>query len=157
MKREKSGYFDSTVRPEELAKAMKYQTRELDKDYEEFKNLAETVMNFFGFGERIIDNVLDSEERDIFYMFEDAGILKTEREEVSLWNGKNWRINYWVLNKDKIYESVDKFEEDKQKKEEMEEVNVFGDMDDSELSSIIKNHTKKENTRYEKAGLSYKI
>ena len=33
------------------------------------------------------------------YMVEDLGILKTEREETTLYDGREWRINYWTLKK----------------------------------------------------------
>ncbi|MBN1538701.1 MAG: hypothetical protein JW939_01045 [Candidatus Thermoplasmatota archaeon] len=63
------------------------------------EEMAEHVLNFFGFGERIIDNMLKTDDRDIFYMLEDLGILKTEREETTLYDGREWRINYWTLKK----------------------------------------------------------
>ncbi len=71
---------------------------------EEAKMTAIHVLNFFGFGDRIIDNMLEPEDRDTFYMLEDLDILETEREETTLWDGREWRIHYWLLNKDKIVE-----------------------------------------------------
>ena len=62
------------------------------------------VLNFFGYSERILDNVLEPEDRDAFYMLEDADILTTEREETTLSNGREWRIHYWMLRKEKIKE-----------------------------------------------------
>jgi len=61
--------------------------------------MADHVLNFFGYGERIIDNMLKTDDRDIFYMLEDLGILKTEREETTLYDGREWRINYWTMKK----------------------------------------------------------
>jgi hypothetical protein len=61
-------------------------------------------MNFFGYSERIIDNVLEPEDRDAFYMLEDAGILTTEREETTLYDGREWRIHYWIFRKERIAE-----------------------------------------------------
>lgn len=69
--------------------------------------MAEHVLNFFGFGERIIDNMLKTDDRDIFYMLEDLGILKTEREETTLYDGREWRINYWTLKKQFIADLTD--------------------------------------------------
>ena len=66
------------------------------------EEMAQHVLNFFGFGERIIDNMLRTEDRDIFYMLEDLGILKTEREETTLYDGREWRINYWSIKKNYI-------------------------------------------------------
>ena len=65
-------------------------------------HIATHVLNFFGYLDRIIDNVLEPEDRDMFYMLEDATILTTEREETTLYDGREWRINYWLFRKDKI-------------------------------------------------------
>ncbi len=66
------------------------------------KTMAEHVLHFFGFSERIIDNVLEQEDRDVFYMLEDAGLLTTEREETTLYDGREWRIHYWLFNRNNI-------------------------------------------------------
>jgi hypothetical protein len=71
------------------------------------EEMAEHVLNFFGYGERIIDNMLKTDDRDIFYMLEDLGILKTEREETTLYDGREWRINYWTLKKKYIADLTD--------------------------------------------------
>ena len=42
--------------------------------FEESDALARHIMNFFGFSDRIIDNVLQPEDRDTFYMLEDFRI-----------------------------------------------------------------------------------
>ncbi|MCX6657120.1 MAG: hypothetical protein NTY62_00280, partial [Euryarchaeota archaeon] len=68
--------------------------------------MAQHVMNFFGYSERIIDNVLEPEDRDAFYMLEDAGILMTEREETTLYDGREWRIHYWMFRKERIHELI---------------------------------------------------
>jgi hypothetical protein len=64
--------------------------------------LADYLMNFFGFDDYIIDNVLDAEDRDVFYTLEEEGLLRTEREEIYLLKGKMWRIHYWILRKREI-------------------------------------------------------
>jgi hypothetical protein len=69
---------------------------------EDARGLALHVLNFFGYSDRIIDNVLEPEDRDAFYMMEDAGILYTEREEITLYDGREWRIHYWLFNRDRI-------------------------------------------------------
>jgi len=69
---------------------------------DEIDHLANYLMNFFGYGEYVIDNVLSSEDRDVFYMLEEEGILKTSREEINLLKGKVWRIHYWILRKREI-------------------------------------------------------
>lgn len=73
---------------------------------EEAKEMAQHVMNFFGYSERIIDNILEPEDRDAFYMLEDSGLLTTEREETTLYDGREWRIHYWIFKKDRILDLV---------------------------------------------------
>ncbi len=75
---------------------------------EEARHMAQHVMNFFGYSERIIDNILEPEDRDAFYMLEDSGLLTTEREETTLYDGREWRIHYWLFKKDKILNLVNK-------------------------------------------------
>lgn len=69
---------------------------------EEAYDLAHRVLNFFGYADRIIDNILEPEDRDAFYMLEDAGILTTEREETTLYDGREWRIHYWLFRREMI-------------------------------------------------------
>jgi hypothetical protein len=73
---------------------------------DEARSIAQHVLNFFGYSERIIDNVLEPEDRDAFYLLEDSGILTTEREETTLYDGREWRIHYWMFRKDRIAELV---------------------------------------------------
>lgn len=70
------------------------------------REMAQHVLNFFGFNDRIIDNVLEPEDRDAFYMLEDSGLLMTEREETTLYDGREWRIHYWLFKKDRIVDLV---------------------------------------------------
>lgn len=74
---------------------------------EQAKQMAQHILNFFGYSERIIDNVLEPEDRDAFYMLEDTGILTTEREETTLYDGREWRIHYWLFRKERIQELID--------------------------------------------------
>ena len=73
---------------------------------EEAYDLALHVLNFFGYSDRIIDTVLEPEDRDAFYMLEDAAILTTEREETTLYDGREWRIHYWLFRREKIRELI---------------------------------------------------
>src|SRR2546421_12502113 len=74
---------------------------------EEARAMAQHVLNFFGYSERIIDNVLEPEDRDAFYMLEDSGILTTEREETTLYDGREWRIHYWMFRKKRSAQLVE--------------------------------------------------
>jgi len=69
---------------------------------DEIKNLAEYLMSFFGYTDEVIDNRLTSDDRDVFYMLEEEGLLTSTQEEVLLKKGKLWRIHYWILKKDQI-------------------------------------------------------
>lgn len=69
------------------------------------------ILNFFGYGNRIIDNMLEQDDRNLFYFLEDTGILSTEREETSLHDGREWRIHYWRLEMDRVMELAEKEED----------------------------------------------
>jgi len=71
-------------------------------DIEEARRDAGFVMDIFGFQDRVIDNVLDPEDRQLFYILEEEGMLTTEREETTLYDGREWRTHYWVIRKDII-------------------------------------------------------
>jgi hypothetical protein len=71
-------------------------------DVEEARRDAGFVMDIFGFQDRVIDNVLDPEDRQLFYILEEEGMLTTEREETTLYDGREWRTHYWVIRKDII-------------------------------------------------------
>lgn len=94
----------STLTVEHLAHAIRASIDKEGMPEEEALSMARHVMNFFGYSERIIDNVLEPEDRDAFYMLEDAGILTTEREETTLYDGREWRIHYWIFRKERIAE-----------------------------------------------------
>ena len=82
---------------ETLAAAINYSPEYSHMGGDESNYLAEHILNFFGYSDRIIDNVLHPEDRDTFYMLEDAGLMETEREETTLYDGREWRIHYWLL------------------------------------------------------------
>ena len=71
---------------------------------EEIEALAEYVLSFFGYESEVIDNKLDPDDRDVFYMLEEAGLLTTRQEEVFIKKGKLWRIHYWILRTMRIKE-----------------------------------------------------
>jgi hypothetical protein len=43
-------------------------------------------------------------------MLEDAGILTTEREETTLYDGREWRIHFWLFRKKRIEALVEDIE-----------------------------------------------
>lgn len=99
-----SAAYSSTLTVDHLASAIRNSIDREGMPEDEARVMAQHVMNFFGYSERIIDNVLEPEDRDAFYMLEDAGILTTEREETTLYDGREWRIHYWIFRKNRIVE-----------------------------------------------------
>ena len=93
-----------TITVDDLTRAIKNSIDRTGMKEEEARAMATHVLNFFGYSERIIDNVLEPEDRDAFYMLEDSGILTTEREETTLYDGREWRIHYWMFRKERIYD-----------------------------------------------------
>ncbi|MDR1404155.1 MAG: hypothetical protein LBJ20_01115 [Candidatus Methanoplasma sp.] len=95
--------MDHTVTVEDLTLAIRDSIdNSMGMEEEQACILARHVLNFFGYSDRIIDNILEPEDRDAFYMLEDAGLLTTEREETTLYDGREWRIHYWLFRKDRI-------------------------------------------------------
>ena len=89
---------------------------------QEIKNLADYLMSFFGYTDEVIDNRLTSEDRDVFYMLEEEGLLTSTQEEVLLKKGKLWRIHYWILKKDQIIRLANSEEEGVAAKDEAAQV-----------------------------------
>ncbi|MFQ5909198.1 MAG: DUF6015 family protein [Thermoplasmata archaeon] len=100
-----------TLTVESLTKAIRNSIDREGMKEEDARDIAHRVMNFFGYSERIIDNILEPEDRDAFYMLEDSGLLTTEREETTLYDGREWRIHYWLFRKERIFELVRSAEE----------------------------------------------
>ena len=98
---------------------------------EEISKLALYLLNFFGYSDYIIDNILHTEDRDVFYMLEEEGLLTTEREEIYILKGKVWRIHYWMLRKRKILELSRGEEQEEEKAKKTDEYSsVYDDMPD---------------------------
>ncbi|HDM67135.1 MAG TPA: hypothetical protein ENG62_01955 [Thermoplasmatales archaeon] len=89
----------SIITLEDLSKAI---ANRIGVDIEEARRDAEFVLDIFGFDDRVIDNVLDPEDRQLFYILEEEGMLATEREETTLYDGREWRTHYWQIRKDVI-------------------------------------------------------
>ena len=100
-------------------------------DIEEAKKDASFVMDIFGFDDRVIDNVLDPEGRQLFYILEEEGMLSTEREETTLYDGREWRTHYWQLRKDVILKySREKKKNDQEQAKEDDEGSIYKMLDD---------------------------
>ncbi len=118
----------SIVTVEELTQAIKNSPNNEGIPEEAAYELAHHVLNFFGYSDRIIDNILEPADRDAFYMLEDATILTTEREETTLYDGREWRIHYWLFRREKIQDLIDGLV--KKKAEEEERDTTYDDLPD---------------------------
>lgn len=92
-----SGDALPVVSLDELTEAMKKTLGKKGMPEKEVVALAEYLISFFGFSSEVIDNRLDVDDRDVFYMLEEEGLLTTRQEEIHIKRGKLWRIHYWVL------------------------------------------------------------
>ena len=116
-----------TLTVDDLTKAIKNSIDKSGMETEAAKAMAKHVLNFFGYSDRIIDNVLEPEDRDAFYMLEDSGLLTTEREETTLYDGREWRIHYWLFRKEKIRELIEA-QEEKERQEAEQESLVYSEI-----------------------------
>ena len=64
--------------------------------------IASLILDLFGYDDRIIDNILEPEDRQLFYILEAEGLLSTGREEIRLHDGREWLTHYWELKKSTI-------------------------------------------------------
>src|SRR3990172_3267558 len=87
------------VTMDSLTKAL---TKRLEAEPAQAKGLAYRVLNYFGYSDTIIDNLVDQEDRKLFYQLHDAGLLRSTWETTLLLSGKAWRIFYWQLNLEEI-------------------------------------------------------
>lgn len=79
---------------------------------QEVVQITEYLLGFFGYGTEVVDNLLESTDRDVFYMLEEEGLLSTRQEEVLLAPGKLWRLHYWILRIDRVKDILAASEEE---------------------------------------------
>ena len=119
------------LRRETLIKALEnvYGTKGLTRG--DVLDLCDFLLDFFGYEDYVLDNVLSPPERDAFYDLEENGILKTQAEEVTLSKGKVWRVNQWVFRRNKIiqFASLSVHEDGLEKKYE----DIFKELENQEL------------------------
>src|SRR5437773_1235594 len=135
------GFAARTLTVDDLTRAIKNSIDRTGMKEEEARAMAQHVLNFFGYSERIIDNVLEPEDRDAFYMLEDSGILTTEREETTLYDGREWRIHYWMFRKERIMELV----EAQKAKEEAEKMgSIYDDIPEDSWATATRREKPEE-------------
>ena len=118
-----------TMRQVELALKRTIGKRD-DMSDDDVKKMAEYIMSFFGYTDVVIDNRLTPDDRDVFYMLEEVGLVTTTHEEVLLKKGKMWRIHYWILKKDQIARLA-AMDEDA-KKDDLGTVDVYEELSDEQ-------------------------
>ena len=102
----------------------------LDMKEEEAKESAEYVLDIFGFNSRIIDNVLMQEDRQLFYLLEEVGLMATERETNILYDEREWRTFYWKLKKNIIIKYSRKVIREPKREEYAEEKDIYSTLSD---------------------------
>lgn len=97
---------------------------------------ANFVMDIFGFDDRVIDNVLEPEDRQLFYILEEEGMLTTEREETTLYDGREWRTHYWLFKKSQVFMmSEEEREIRRRRKARPQESDVYNQLPDDMWAS----------------------
>jgi len=137
------------ITPEQLAKAIQVALHgHYDPSDTEAKAVAEettdTLLWFFGYGIEVLDNVLLPKERDNFYTLERHGVLRVEMSEEKIWDGRDWRINKWFYNLEKIREFLEIAEQEYIKPVVPEEQSIYDDVFESEayLSEVTRRHAE---------------
>lgn len=82
--------------------------RTLRVNEKEAHHYASIVMDMFGYDDFIIDNILDHEDRRLFYRLQLSGVLCTRQDDVLLHDGRAWRIHYWMFQKHAIFPAYTK-------------------------------------------------
>jgi hypothetical protein len=109
-KRYLSGELSARITPDLLAKAIANRVMSgAPEALEKAKKTAYDTLQYFGYSDRALDNMLGFEERQLFYQLEEVGLLKVEREETNLHDGREWRIFYWLLCKREIHNAANEY------------------------------------------------
>ncbi len=88
------------------------------------KDTADFVLSFFGYSTCIPDNLLSQKDRLVFNKVYDLGLITTdEEEEVRLYDGKRWRVHYWMLMAKRIRELAETAVQAKQVK--LDQKNIY--------------------------------
>ncbi len=104
---------------EVLYKVLKKLLRKRGLSDEDIKQLAEYIVNFFGYNDRIVDNVLTPADREVFYTLEEIGILKTYEEEITVSRSKLWRVHYWIYRINNIKKILEEEKEEESSPEDI--------------------------------------
>ncbi|MCD6476781.1 MAG: hypothetical protein J7K26_01265 [Candidatus Aenigmarchaeota archaeon] len=122
---------------EEKIKTMPELCKKLDENKIPISRVVKTVVKYFGYYDSVVDNLICSCDRTIFYILNDFDILKTDNDVYNLkemyhikspLKGYRHRIVcYWYYNYDKILED-----------QEQPEENIYDEIYSEELWAKIK-------------------
>lgn len=113
---------------DELCMVLSYLLEGRGVGSEDARAIAEYLLNFFGYTDRVIDNALLPEDRDLFHMLEDIGVLSMQIYETEIAPGKQWHIHYWVLRKKKLKALAETLKV--KKKNEKEDESIYSKLSD---------------------------
>ena len=108
---------DLLITNDVFAKAIKnsFASAGMDMDYNDALQIAEHLLNFFGYDDAIIDNYFENDDRQILYQLEEFGLVRFETSEHSLlkeiFSSDKWKTIREVLNYSKILEMANKAEQ----------------------------------------------
>lgn len=102
-----------------------------EMEYGIAEHMANHVLGFFGYQATAIDNSLEPEDRNLFYMLQDYKLIGQSSEETTLPDGRDWRIHYWILNP-RIHELVEGRDPGKEVKTQ-DEAELYKDIFTSDL------------------------
>ncbi|MGB9815917.1 MAG: DUF6015 family protein, partial [Thermoplasmata archaeon] len=98
------------VTPDILAGAMvnALKLRGYNMNYNDALKTAEHILNFFGFEDQILENVLENDDREVLYFLEDLDLVDFKKDSVnvnrSILSLETWNISTVQLKKKKIFE-----------------------------------------------------
>jgi hypothetical protein len=98
------------VTPEILAGAMvnALKLRGYNMNYSDALKTAEHILNFFGFEDQILENVLENDDREVLYFLEVLDLADFKKDSVnvnrSILSLETWNISKVQLKKKKIFE-----------------------------------------------------
>ena len=86
----------------ELRSALTNLYRKKGLPVESLDELAQYLLNLFGYSTIIADNNIPPADRNILYTLQDEGIITTTHEDVRLINKRLYTLFYWKLNTRRI-------------------------------------------------------
>jgi len=119
-----NGRGNRPINHEELANALAYaySLRGTEIPMDDAMSTSLQILSFFGYENQVLGNSLDQEDLALMYQLEDLDLVKTEVEYDTVAGNKEWRINYFLLNKKKIREYASRERENETGKNEFSSI-----------------------------------